>query len=195
MTANEKRSLALSGRKKSAEHVEKVRLANLGRKFSEEHRRKLSEAHAGKPLSESHKLALSKARKGHCYLTADTRAKNAERMRMFMKGRVGKLHPRWITDRATTARKSKCRNCADVTWSSAVRRRFTKCVLEGRSYGECGGRLESHHIETIVANPEKRFDVGNGVTLCRCHHPRRQIQVDALAPLFKQLASEAGKEL
>tara|TARA_R110000868_G_scaffold294430_1_gene555009 strand:- start:59 stop:886 length:828 start_codon:yes stop_codon:yes gene_type:complete len=33
-----------------------------------------------------------------------------------------------------------------------------------------GGNLCSHHIENYSSNKEKRFDVGNGITLCeRCH--------------------------
>jgi hypothetical protein len=147
------------------------------------------------PLSSEHREALRNAVRKPYELSPEVRNASAERMRKMSLGKVGPQHPRWIVDRTKTARKSQCRDCADVTWSSAVRRRFPKCVMSGRSYGECGGRLESHHIEPIVKSSEKRFDVDNGVTLCRCHHPRKQSEVVALAPLFRQIVAEGRKEL
>lgn len=138
-------------------------------------------------LSEAHKAALSAARKGRCFLTPETRAANAARMKAMNDGRTGTNHPRWVSDRTKLARVSQLRTVADVTWSRAVRRRFPKCVFQGGSYGECSGRLESHHIEPIIERPELRFVVENGVTLCRCHHPRDKTKVEQLKPVLKAL--------
>ena len=36
--------------------------------------------------------------------------------------------------------------------------------------GSHGGDLNAHHLDAYDTNPEKRFDVANGVTLCpECH--------------------------
>lgn len=58
-----------------------------------------------------------------------------------------------------------------IEWRSAVYER------DGYTCQECGaqGELNAHHIKTWASHPELRFDVSNGVTLCKdCHakkHP------------------------
>lgn len=34
----------------------------------------------------------------------------------------------------------------------------------------CRGRLDAHHVGPVSRFPELRYDVSNGVTLCRAHH-------------------------
>jgi hypothetical protein len=63
-----------------------------------------------------------------------------------------------------------------LEWSRAVYER------DGYSCTECGclrgGKLNAHHLKSWAEHPELRFDVANGVTLCReCHakkHPGRE---------------------
>ena len=59
-----------------------------------------------------------------------------------------------------------------IAWRKAVYER------DNYTYQECGARggsLNAHHIKSWAHHPELRFDVNNGVTLCRdCHskeHP------------------------
>lgn len=60
---------------------------------------------------------------------------------------------------------------AYVEWRKAVYER------DNWTCQECGaqGTLNAHHIQAWSSHPERRFDVSNGVTLCReCHakkHP------------------------
>lgn len=60
---------------------------------------------------------------------------------------------------------------------------WRKAVYERDHYtcqicGKVGGRLNAHHIKSFAKNPDLRFDVDNGVTLCdKCHkdvHRRRR---------------------
>jgi len=184
----QKISDSLKGRKLSEEHKSRLRASHLGRKLSTEHRHKLSAAHRGVPLSEAHRKSISAASRGTTRnVSMETRASAATRMRTMNLGKIGNGHPRWISDRTTLARVSQQRTKADVTWSSHVRRMFPVCILGDGSYGECSGRLESHHIEPISKCPEQRFDIGNGVTLCRGHHPLKQEDVEKLKPVLRAL--------
>jgi len=54
-----------------------------------------------------------------------------------------------------------------LTWRNSVFERddYT-CVY----CGNIGGDLEAHHLESYAKNPELRFNVNNGVTMCVKHH-------------------------
>lgn len=192
LSTGEKISLALKGKRKSPEHIEKVRLANLGKKRTAEQRRRMSESHLGSVLSAVTRKKLSVAtstahRDGRIpSLTLDAQEKGRKKSSML----VGPLHPNWISDRSTLARRNQQRTAADLTWSNTVRRRDKwKCAL---SSPECCGRLEAHHIEPWKDSPDLRYDVDNGITLCQFHHPRKQSKVTELASKFKSIV-EARK--
>ena len=76
----------------------------------------------------------------------------------------------------------RCRNCHKIKhheitpdrykgkysrWRDEVFEKYSgKCVACGRS----DGRMETHHLASFHSNPDKRFDVSNGVVLCfACH--------------------------
>lgn len=51
------------------------------------------------------------------------------------------------------------------TWRAHVVRRDAVCQV-------CGSRKErhAHHLDDANTNPEIKFEVSNGITLCRTHH-------------------------
>ena len=155
--------------------------------YATERGRRIAEALRGQPLSQERRLALSVAQKRAyaegrraCTFTTATQAKTAAKASL----RTGDKHPRWVADRSKLSYKGSNRSMAHETWRRAVRRRFPRCVI-GEGAEPCDGRLEAHHIESFSARPELRYDVDNGVTLCRKHHPRKQSEVEKLAPSFK----------
>ena len=141
-----------------------------GRKFTEEHKKKLSEAHLGKRHE-----AWNKNRKmndypqcgyknGHkSYLTENSKIKIglAVRKRYDIIGR--KLHSR-------SYHIANSKEYKQWRISVFIRDNFTcqNCQIRGVY-------LEAHHIKSWAHYPELRYDVENGVTLCRgCHKLTRK---------------------
>lgn len=58
-----------------------------------------------------------------------------------------------------------------IEWRNKVYERDNyTCQACGDSKGR---NLHAHHIENYSSNPDKRFDINNGITLCNdCHNPR-----------------------
>lgn len=58
---------------------------------------------------------------------------------------------------------------------SSVYKKWRKAVFERDGYrcqccGKRGGKLNAHHIKPFSLFPESRFDINNGITLCKkCH--------------------------
>ena len=83
----------------------------------------------------------------------------------WLKGRfVGEKNPNW---RGNAVKKyTRERNSFKARqWARIVKRRDGKCV-------KCGAteKLHAHHVIAWRKDASKRFDVGNGITLCvRCH--------------------------
>ena len=87
----------------------------------------------------------------------------------------GKNNPNWKDGRGY---ERKCRHkMPEVNhWRRCVyaRDRYT-CVLCGYRATK-GDTLNAHHIEPWAENEEKRFDVSNGMTLCKPCHKNLHIQ-------------------
>lgn len=78
----------------------------------------------------------------------------------------GTNHPFYNSDIPDDKRIKKRHYNATNNWSKRVRERDGwKCVICG--YNQ---KCVAHHLDSYLAFPNKRYDVNNGVTLCRPHH-------------------------
>lgn len=61
-----------------------------------------------------------------------------------------------------------------VAWGKVVRERDgNQCVLtvaKATFLGPCSGRVDPHHVMPRGRRPDKKYDVDNGLCLCRTHH-------------------------
>jgi hypothetical protein len=158
------------GKKHSKEARDKMSLKLKGRegtlkgkKHSEETKIKMSNAKKGKKLSKEHKLKLSEAVKG---------SKNYQ----------------WKKDRTKLKKYIGCeerRSPAYKFWRKSVCDRDNwKCRFDNN---DCDGRIEVHHILSYTDFSELRYEVSNGITLCKYHHPRKRTDEKNLINLFKNL--------
>lgn len=95
-------------------------------------------------------------------------------------------HPRWKKDRTgVDLNKDRQKNPEIRVWRKAV---FTRDNFRCRIGGEkCSYYIEAHHILSWREYPELRFDVNNGITLCKKHHPRKREDEVRLSPYFQDL--------
>ena len=132
----------------------------LGKKHSEETKRKISIAHKGMPNT-------SKGKKRPEY--------------------TGERSWKWIKDRSQLARTRNIRGDSgeSVIWTRKVKNRDNwKCK---KANNDCVGILEAHHILTVKDFPELRYDINNGITLCKYHHPRKRMEAKRLVPFLQRL--------
>ena len=93
-----------------------------------------------------------------------------------------------------TYRDYEPRNYSDplyVNWRKKVYRRddYTCQMCSSRK------KIEAHHIKTWSEFPQLRFDVNNGVTLCRLCHRKVTSSEQSWEPLFiKLVARNNGKK-
>lgn len=101
-------------------------------------------------------------------------------------GSQGINHYRWISDRTTLKiSDNKGLDQRYREWSRSVKNRDKwECRIINK---DCNGRLESHHILNWIDYPELRYEINNGITLCRAHHPIKWKDETELAPGFQKL--------
>lgn len=141
----------------------------LGKKHSEETRKKMSLAQLGKKKSPEHAKNIGLAKIGVPLLKI-----------------AGKNHYRWIENRLLLKDDYKDRGGQlHRDWSRNVKTRDCwKCKIGDDN---CSGKIEAHHILSWKDYPELRYDINNGITLCKFHHPRKKDDEKRLSPFFKQL--------
>lgn len=156
----------------------------MARHFSLETREKMRQAKLGKKVifSAKHRSNLSVALQGNTCGRAN-------------KGRI--LSPEWrkkisitktFVDRSLLKKSDRQNSGAYYEWSKTIKNRDGhKCKIANK---DCSGSLNSHHILSWREHPELRYDVNNGITLCRFHHPLKYAQEKILSPYFKELIAQ-----
>lgn len=181
--AKSKIAEAQIGRKRPPEIVERIAAKLRGRTLSEEHRAKLREKRKGrrpglgriqseeerkKHRDASIRLGLkppsSKGRKHSPESLA--RMSEAQKKRWKEEDRTGEKSPNWrggITPRNHVARTSK----ALIEWRQSV---FNRDNWTCQRCGAHGVNLHAHHIKEFAKHLDLRFEVSNGLTMCKpCH--------------------------
>lgn len=119
----------------------------------------ISKAGRGRILSEAHKRAIGEGSKRAGCIPPRNPHLVGER-HPFWKGGHSKLRPR------------EYEKPAYIEFRKAVLARDNFICLD---CGKHGDRLEVHHVEAWGPYPELRYDIANGVTLCRkCHLARHR---------------------
>ena len=137
----------------SRETREKIRLANKGRKMSDDDKEKMSKAKLGKRGSE-------------CNTFGKTWKVAKEKLKNYGKNKGAKSH---LWKGGKTPYLKKLRNSSKWRqWREAVFERDNYTCL---SCGKRGCEIHPHHIDSFINFPKYRFDISNGVTLCKiCHY-------------------------
>lgn len=170
-------------------------MAISGRKLSEEHKAKIS---AGVKKN----LPSSIFKKGYipdtCFKEGNIPWNKGIELPKDMKSRIsfgrrgkmiGENHPRWIQDRSLVkVGDRKLNDPMQKQWRRSVKNR--DCWVCRLKDSNCNGKLEAHHILPWSEFPELRYQISNGITLCRFHHPRKKKDVEELSSYFKQLVAD-----
>ena len=149
----------------------------LGKHLSTETKKKISNSKLGVKCKEETKEKISKS-------NIENFKKNPSRREKCDKPGSGSRN--WIPDR--TSLKTDRQKMYDTKykyWMLAVKKRDSwKCKIGD---GNCKGRLEAHHILNWEDFPELRYDVNNGITLCKNHHPRGRDKEREYEPILIKL--------
>lgn len=85
----------------------------------------------------------------------------------------GKEHYRYNPNLTEKDRKNNASRTSSIeyrNWKVNVFRKYNrKCLICGTP-GVKNNELQAHHLYSWDNNPDKRFDVSNGVALCKTHH-------------------------
>lgn len=86
-----------------------------------------------------------------------------------IEARSGENHPNYIDGLSKERHYSRNSNHA-LKWSWAVRNRDKACDCCGIEFKK-GNLRHAHHLESWVDNEDLRFDINNGISLCKkCHY-------------------------
>lgn len=152
------------GRKHPPEFGAAISKRMSGRIVSDETRAKLSKAHSGKkrkPLSAETRAKISDAQKGK-----PRRKHTIEERRHLAEVHRGEKSHLWKGG-VSDANRRDTSTVEYKIWRDAV---FQRDLYSCRLCAKKGATLQAHHIKSWVRHEELRYDVDNGITLCKkCH--------------------------
>ena len=148
---------------------------NKGMKMPDDFGAKISKIKKGVKLSPSTCQKMSENMKKRW--ATDTSLREIVIRNLPLSGK-GALSPCYIHDRSKLAKKQIRNDSAYKEWRKAVRDRDGwKCQMGDET---CCGKVVAHHILSWSSHPALRYDITNGITLCKKHHPTRHIDELAL---------------
>ena len=143
---------------------------------------KRKESRAGYKHSDEtiEKIRLGNLGKKYAY---KARRKGIKRTFAKRPNAFGENHYKWLGGYSKSQHKGTEYN----EWRMAVYKRDGfKCKISNE---DCISEIEAHHILSFTKYPELRYEINNGITLCRKHHPRKMVEEVRLAPVFQDLIS------
>jgi 5-methylcytosine-specific restriction endonuclease McrA len=161
------------GRKLSEETRRKMSESRKGMIFTEERRQNISKGNQGRVFSEEHRRNIGLAGKGRTPWNKGLKfgSKSEEERRKHSEAAKGEKHYNWQGGKTAEAMRVR-RSLETRLWREAVFSRDDYTCQECGIRSKSGVRvyLHAHHIKPFADYPELRFDVSNGVTLCKdCH--------------------------
>ena len=108
----------------------------------------------------------------------------SEKQKQSARSRVGTKHPRWIKDRSLVKLDKERGGSLHKQWSKSVKNRDNwKCVIND----QCKGKVVAHHIMSWKDYIPLRYEVNNGITLCKKHHPLKRLEEIQNQGLYKNI--------
>lgn len=103
----------------------------------------------------------------------------------------GASHYKWKEDRSMLVKRQERNDSLYKRWRMEVyeRDRF-QCQLKNE---DCEGKIQAHHIELWSKRIDLRYEVLNGITLCKYHHPSTRVEEARLDPLLKNIINNKTK--
>jgi hypothetical protein len=97
----------------------------------------------------------------------------------------GENHYNYKKDRSTIAKKQERNDTAYKEWrNKVVKRDSYRCKMTNI---DCRGKIEVHHILSWRDYENLRYDINNGICLCKYHHPRKREDEISMSTYFKKL--------
>lgn len=145
--------------------------------FTEEHRQRISESKKGKPrpdmVGNTFRLGLPSWNKGEHYKAG------IPKPWVSIKNMGNKYNYKG------SPRSDRRGDAAYHVWRKEVWVRDSyKCKINN---DDCVGGIIAHHILPWRDYKELRYELNNGITLCRHHHPSKWADEAKLAPSFQEM--------
>lgn len=178
------------GRKFSEEARKKISLSNRGKhnfKHTDEAKRKIGLAsignkhNLGRKLTKEHKRKISDFHKGKQWSLG--RKQSEEFKQIKRKAFSGENNPRWKGGITPKNRKLR-ETIAYKLWRIQIFER-DKFLCQMPDCDKVERFLNAHHIKKFSDYPKLRFDINNGITLCKkCHNKTKGGKENKYETLF-----------